>query len=116
MSASSFALRLREFRMRRKLSLQGLADKIGASKGHVWDLEQGNAKNPSLDLLIQLSSALEVPVKDLVGEGEQTVAAEDARLAPLFRNLRGLTSEQLEFIQQMTEKLRKMSDGSKSES
>lgn len=113
MSASTFGARLRGFRMKKKLSLQQLADLIGASKGHVWDLEQGNTKNPSLELLTELSRALEVPIKDLVGEGEEAATGDDAKLAPLFRDLRGLKPEQLDLIRTMTEKLREMSDDGK---
>jgi transcriptional regulator with XRE-family HTH domain len=98
--------------MKKKFSLQQLADEIGASKAHVWDLEQGNTKNPSLDLLTKLSRALEVPIKDLIGETSETTEQE-AALAPLFRDLRGLKPEQIELIRAMTEKLREMDDDKK---
>lgn len=104
----TFAQRLRRFRMAKKLSLQQLADKIGASKAHVWDLEQGKTKNPSLGLLTELSRALDVPIKDLVGEGDAT---EDQQLAPLFRDLRGLDPADLDLIKTMTEQLRARKDG-----
>ena len=113
MSESNLGLRLRALRMKKKLSLQELADKIGASKAHVWDLEQGKTRNPSLSLLTELSRALDVSIKDLVGEGEETQGSENPQLAPLFRDLRGLNSEQLELIRTMTEKLREMKDGTK---
>ena len=114
MSESNLGLRLRALRMKKKLSLQELADKIGASKAHVWDLEQGKTRNPSLSLLTELSRALDVSIKDLVGEGEETQGNENPQLAPLFRDLRGLNPEQLELIRTMTEKLREMKDGNKS--
>ena len=37
----SLATKLKELRVRRKQSLQDVADAIGASKTHVWDLETG---------------------------------------------------------------------------
>lgn len=116
MADSNLGVRLRAFRMKKKLSLQQLADKIGASKAHIWDLEQGNTKNPSLGLLTELSKALEVPIKDLIGESSETVDAESPQLAPLFRDLRGLNSEQLELIRTMTEKLKEMGGGNKPDS
>ena len=67
MTATNFGARLRALRMKSKLSLQGLADKVGASKAHIWEMEQGNTKNPSLALLTELSRALNVPIKELVG-------------------------------------------------
>lgn len=112
MQASTLGARLRTYRMKKKFSLQQLADEIGASKAHVWDLEQGNTKNPSLDLLTKLSRALEVPIKDLIGETSET-GEHEAQLAPLFRDLRGLKPEQIELIRAMTEKLREMGDDKK---
>jgi transcriptional regulator with XRE-family HTH domain len=111
---SNFGVRLRAFRMKKKLSLQGLADQIGASKAHIWDLEQGGTKNPSLALLTQLSRALDVSIQELVGESGEETQGDDPQLAPLFRELRGLTPEQLELIRTMTEKLRGMGDDNKS--
>lgn len=113
MSEATFGPRLRIFRMKQKLSLQELADKVQASKAHIWDLEQGKTKNPSLALLTQLSRALEVPIKDLVGETEEAVTENDAQLAPLFRDLRGLSPDQIGLIRTMTDKLREMGDGKK---
>lgn len=100
--------RLRNFRMKKKLSLQQLADEIGASKAHVWDLEQGKTRNPSLGLLTALSRALDVPIKELVGEDEGTNSSDNPQLAPLFRELRGLDDKDLELIRTMTAKLRGM--------
>jgi transcriptional regulator with XRE-family HTH domain len=108
----TFGQRLRKFRMAKKLSLQDLADAVGASKAHIWDLETGKTKNPSLTLLTQLSRALDVSIKDLVGENEET---EDAHLAPLFRDLRGLDQADIDLIKSMTEQLRARKDGKKSD-
>ena len=46
----SFASKLHDLRSRRKLSLQDVADKIGISKAHVFNLEKGITANPSMDL------------------------------------------------------------------
>ena len=67
----SLATRLKELRAKKKISLQDLADQIGASKAHLWDLETGRSKNPSIELLIALSKAFAVGVADLVGEIRQ---------------------------------------------
>jgi transcriptional regulator with XRE-family HTH domain len=107
----TFGQRLRRFRMAKKLSLQDLADAIGASKAHVWDLETGKAQNPSLTLLTEFSRALGIPIKELVGESDQT---DDAQLAPLFRDLRGLNESDLRMIKMLTDELRARKDGEKS--
>jgi transcriptional regulator with XRE-family HTH domain len=108
----TFGQRLRKFRMAKKLSLQDLADAVKASKAHVWDLETGKTKNPSLSLLTEFSRALGVSIKDLVGEAEHT---DDSQLAPLFRDLRGLDPRDLEVIKTLTEQLRARNDGKKSD-
>ena len=36
--------RLKELRLKKKLSLQELADAVGVSKAHVWELETGKSK------------------------------------------------------------------------
>jgi transcriptional regulator with XRE-family HTH domain len=102
-------------RMKKGQSLQQLADKVGATKAHIWEMEQGRSQNPSLVLLTNLARALDVSIKDLVGEAETTADKEQPQLAPLFRELRGLTSEQLDLIRTMTDKLREMGDGTKPE-
>lgn len=106
----TFGQRLRAFRMAKKFSLQDLADAVGASKAHVWDLETGKTKNPSLLLLTAFSRALGVPIRELVGETENT---EDSQLAPLFRDLRGLDAADLDVIKTLTEQLRARKDGGK---
>jgi transcriptional regulator with XRE-family HTH domain len=113
MNESKLGLRLRALRMKKKLSLQELADKIGASKAHVWDLEQGKTRNPSLSLLTELSRALDSSIKDLVGEAEEVTEGEEVELGTLFRDLRGLDSATLEVIRTMTKTLREMKDGKK---
>ena len=45
----SFAARLHHLRLRKGYSLQKVADAIGISKAHVWNLEKGTSDNPSID-------------------------------------------------------------------
>lgn len=106
MKIKSFGVRLRKYRMGKGLSLQKLADAVGASKAHIYELETSRSTNPSLSLLTALSRELEVPIKNLVGESSD-VADEDApQLAPLFRDLRELPPDALDLIQALTKKLR----------
>lgn len=116
MEIKGFGARLRTYRMKKGLSLQKLADAIGASKAHIYELETGKSTNPSLTLLTALSRALEVPIKDLIGESDEIADKESPQLAPLFRDLRELPPEALDIIQTLTEKLRgQKKDGGKSE-
>lgn len=51
----SLGTRLKELRLGREVSLQTVADSVGASKPHIWELERGTTKNPSIDLLKKLA-------------------------------------------------------------
>lgn len=99
--------------MAQNLSLQKLADAIGASKAHIYEMETNRSSNPSLALLTALARELKVPIKDLVGEGTEIVEGEASELAPLFRDLRELTADDLDIIKTLTDKLREKKDGNK---
>ena len=47
-----FGARIAEFRRGRNESLQQVADKVGVTKTHIWELERGRTKNPSLTVHI----------------------------------------------------------------
>lgn len=101
----ALADRIRTFRMRKGLSLQQLADAAGVSKAHIWDLEQNRSKNPSLELLTKLADRLGVSVADLVGENP-AAEEEGSRVLGMYRELRDLSTRDLDVIQQMIERLK----------
>ncbi|PJE55527.1 XRE family transcriptional regulator [Marinomonas sp. CT5] len=63
----TLAERLTELRVGKKASLQAVADAVGVSKPHIWELEKGKTKNPSLELLKELSIYYSVTLDSLVG-------------------------------------------------
>ncbi|RWM50342.1 MAG: helix-turn-helix transcriptional regulator [Mesorhizobium sp.] len=101
----ALADRIKAFRMRKKLSLQELADSAGVSKAHIWDLETGRSKNPSMDLLIKLANKLEVAVVDLVGENPDA-EGEGSRVLGMYRELKNLSDRDLDVINSMIERLK----------
>lgn len=44
-----------------RMSLQEVADASGFTKSHVWEVEQGRARNPTIGLVSGLAKALGVP-------------------------------------------------------
>jgi transcriptional regulator with XRE-family HTH domain len=58
--------RLRQLRLRDRQSLQQVAEAIGASKAHIWELENGRSENPSLNLLRGLAAHFRTTVTYLV--------------------------------------------------
>ena len=103
-----FKEELKRNRIKKGYSLQQLADKIGASKAHVWDLEQGRAKNPSLEILQELSTTLQVPIASLIGENPEE-NEESSEAVVMYRDLQKLDDEDRETIKLMMERLKKRS-------
>lgn len=63
----SLRARIKELRFKKGASLQVVADAVGASKPHIWELERGTTKNPSLALVTKLAKYFEVSVDFLAG-------------------------------------------------
>jgi transcriptional regulator with XRE-family HTH domain len=97
--------KMKEFRMKKRKSLQEVADAVGVSKAHVWDLETARSKNPSIELLKKLANYFGVGVADLIGENP---AAEEpgSRVLGMYRELKELSERDLDVIQQMVERLK----------
>lgn len=62
-----FQERIRTTRQARKMSLDDLAAASGFTKSHVWELEKGRSRNPTVRAVWGLSSALGVTPAWLLG-------------------------------------------------
>lgn len=101
----ALGLKLKELRMAKKLSLQELADKVGRSKAHIWDLETGRSKNPSIELLTDLAKALSVSVAVLIEEvGPDT--GDEPQLLAMYRGLKDLSPEDRDMIQSVIDRFK----------
>lgn len=65
--AKHIAKRMIELREKRHLTLQDVADRSGLTKSYIWDLEAGNAKNPTIDAAFRISRAFGVSFEYLIG-------------------------------------------------
>lgn len=52
---------IKKARLSAHLSLQQVANAAGATKSHIWELEQGRTKNPTISMVAGLSTALGMP-------------------------------------------------------
>ena len=102
--------KIKIFRTKMNLSLQDVADRVGASKAHIWELETGRARNPTMDLVTKLAECFGVGVADLVGENPNA-EGEKPELVAMFRSLKGLEDEELRMMQTMMDHFRKRRDG-----
>ena len=101
----SLATKLKELRGKNRQSLQDVADAIGASKTHVYDLETGRSTNPSIDLLTKLATHFRVSIADLVGENPEG-EHEDPALVAMYRDLKTLAPQDRETIQMLMDRLK----------
>ena len=102
----SFAARLHKLRIAQRLSLQDVADAVGISKAHVWNLEKGLSDNPSMELVVKLAELFRVRVADLVGENPEA-ADEEPEMVALFRDLKQLDSRDRDTIKVLMDQLKR---------
>jgi transcriptional regulator with XRE-family HTH domain len=102
----SIGARIRQLRLRNRESLQQVADAVGASKPHIWELEAEKTANPSIELLKKLAEHFKVPVSYLLEERPEV----DALI--FGREVEGLTEEDKELLWRMAKRIaRKNTDG-----
>lgn len=93
----TIGLKLKELRIAKNKSLQEVADAVGVSKAHLWDIEKGKSNNPSLDLITGLAGYFKISVAELVGE-DPNALNEQPELVALYRDLKALGPTDLETI------------------
>ncbi|MCP4122532.1 MAG: helix-turn-helix transcriptional regulator [Bacteroidetes bacterium] len=103
----SIGAKIKEARAKKKLSLQAVADEIGVSKTHIWDLETGRSTNPSVELITKLASFYRLKIADLVGENPES-ETEDGEIVAMYRDLKVLEFEDRETIKLLMERLKKL--------
>jgi transcriptional regulator with XRE-family HTH domain len=86
----TFALKLKKLREKNGLSLQQVADAVGISKAHVWELEKGSSSNPGVELLNKISAFFKVPVAYLL---DDNIEPTEASALQFFREFEGKLSE-----------------------
>lgn len=92
--------RLNSLRKKSGQSLQNVADAVGISKAHIWELEKGRSRNPSFDLMQKLAAHFGVTVSVLLGEAEEPGAV-DLQIERIHRNLKTLSERDRRIIEEM---------------
>jgi transcriptional regulator with XRE-family HTH domain len=85
-------------------SLQEVADAVGVSKAHIWELEKGRTDNPSMGLVVRLADHFGVSVAFLVGE-DLDAADDDVELQQMFRQARTLDARERALLSSMMKSL-----------
>lgn len=107
----SLARRLHDLRIAQRRSLQDVADAVGISKAHVWNLEKGTTVNPSMELVVKLADLFRVRVADLVGENPEA-EEQPAEMVALFRDLKSLDERDRETIRMLMEQMKRRGSAS----
>jgi transcriptional regulator with XRE-family HTH domain len=103
----SLALKLKELRLKKRKSLQDVADAVGASKAHIWDMETGKSRNPSIALLTKLAKCFDVSVAELIGENPAAKNV-DPQVVAMYRELKELSPADRKAIQTMMDHLKSL--------
>src|SRR5205823_9561518 len=102
----SLGARLTRLRLDKGESLQQVADAVGVSKAHIWELEKGRADNPSMALVQRLADHFGVSTAFLVGEAIDARDA-DVDLARMFRQASKLLPHERAILDDMMQSLLK---------
>jgi transcriptional regulator with XRE-family HTH domain len=96
----SFGARIAALRRDAKQSLQDVADAVGVTKTHIWELEKGRTANPSLSVIKGIADHFGVSVTSLV---EEDINADDAdqRIASMFRLAKNMDQNDLGHLEDM---------------
>ena len=97
--------RLFNLRQKSGQSLQAVADAIGISKAHVWELEKGRSKNPSFDLVQKLAKHFGVSIDTLVGMADEPDASA-LQIERLNRGFEELSGGDRAVVEQMINALK----------
>ena len=104
----SLGSRLKDLRLNKGVSLQVVADAIGASKPHVWELERGTSKNPSLELVKKLANYFGVSVDYLAGiDGDDVGSSPEIKAFARELSDKNLSASDIEVLRSTAEALSK---------
>lgn len=96
----SIGERLFDLRQNSGESLQQVADAVGVSKAHVWELEKGRSRNPSFELVRALARHFGVSIDVLVGD-EAAPTMKEQRIDRIHRGLIALSDRDQRIVEQM---------------
>jgi len=102
--------RIADLRLKKSQSLQHVADAVGVSKAHIWELEKGRTDNPSMALVTRLADYFGVSVSFLVGEDIDAGDAE-VELQRMFRQAKELEPNERAILDDMMQSLLKRRQG-----
>lgn len=92
--------RLFSLRQKSAQSLQEVADAVGVSKAHIWELEKGRSANPSFELVSKLAKHFGVSLDVLTGDSQEP-SAEGMQVDRIHRGLDQLSERDRSVVEEM---------------
>ena len=94
--------KLRELRIAKGLTLEGLAELTESSKSYIWELENRSPPRPSAEKLSRIADQLGTTIEYLLDEDDE-VAPNDATDASFYRKYRKMDVPTKEKIRRMVD-------------
>lgn len=104
--ATPLGEKIRKLRRERKMSLEALASAAGMSKSYLWELENNDDANPTLEKLASIATVLHV-TPEYLAHDEQADQPEDAFDKAFFRNYKTLKPETKQQLLEILKTLKK---------
>jgi transcriptional regulator with XRE-family HTH domain len=98
--------KIRKLRRDRKLSMEALAAAAEMSKSYLWELENNDDANPTMDKVARLAKVLDV-TPEFLAHDEQADTPQDAFDKAFFRNYKGLKPETKQQLLEILNTLKK---------
>lgn len=92
--------KIRQLRTDGDQSLQQVADAVGVSRAHIWELEKERANNPSMALVTRLADHFNVSIHYLIDEDMNAPGIDDT-IARICRLAKGLHAHQIALLDDM---------------
>lgn len=96
--------RLFSLRQKSGESLQQVADAVGVSKAHVWELEKGRSKNPSFELVRKLAGHFGVTIDVITGDAAEP-GAENLQIERIHRGLDKLSDRDRKIVEDLIQSM-----------
>ena len=96
----AFGARLREYRLKKGVSIQKLANEVGVLRNYISQLERGD-RTPSFDVLLSLIRVLEIDANTLLRDYFCVQIQTDVRAQLIAQILATLSTDQQEHILNM---------------
>ena len=103
--------RMHRLRLKKGESLKDVAEAVGVSKAHIWELEKGRTDNPAMALVTRLANHFGVSVSYLVNEDIDASDTDDD-LRRMFRQAHELDPRDRATLDALLQSFRNRTAGS----